>query len=397
MFPAPLRPAAQFAILDITKFFGPTTGGIRTYLMEKSRYVAGHPALRQVLLVPGERDTIQDQDGVRWYRLRGPRIPTQSPYRFMLRRRTISEIIQHERPDLIEVGSPYLVPWLVRRPARTLGAPLVWFYHTNFPRIISPRPERDPWLRRTAGGLADRYVRRLRRVFFGALAASRAAVRELERAGFERIIQVPLGVDLEHFHPRRRAAAADTRRRMGLPDGPLAMFVGRFAREKELQLVLDAWPAVEAKSGAALALVGDGPSREYFQGQSRGRRIHWLPYQTDRNQLADLIASADLVIAPGPAETFGLAALEALASGVPLIASDVGAVREIVESSGAGAVNPAPSADAMAGTTLDLLKQDLVALGNRGREYAEAHHGWTRVFDQIFAAYRLLHAEFHRR
>lgn len=388
MLPPPLRPAASFSLLDITKFFGPTTGGIRTYLMEKARYVSARPELRQTIIVPGTEDAIDDDDGVRWYRLRGPRIPTQSPYRFMLRKRTIGRVIEHERPDLVEVGSPYLVPWIVRRSARTLEIPLVWFYHTNFPRIISPRPGKDAWLRRTAGRLADRYVRRLRQVFFAALAASRAAVRELENAGFQHVIQVPLGVDLEHFHPWRRNHAAETRRRAGLPEGPLAMFVGRFAREKEIQLVLDAWPEVEARTRATLVMVGDGPSRRFFQEHNRARRVKWIPYQTDRDVLADLMAAADVVIAPGPAETFGLAALEALASGVPVIASDAGAVREIVEASGAGAINPEPTSAAMADTVRDLLRRDLDALGSQGRRYAETHHGWDMALDQVFAAYR---------
>lgn len=394
MFPALLRPSASFSLLDITKFFGPTTGGIRTYLLEKARYVSARPPLRQAIIVPGTEDRIEDEDGVRWYRLRGPRIPTQSPYRFMLRKRTIGRIIEHEKPDLVEVGSPYLVPWMVRRSVRSLGVPLVWFYHTNFPRIISPRPGQDAWFRRTAGQLADRYVRRLRQVFFAAIAASRAAVLELENAGFERVIQVPLGVDLEHFHPWRQNHAAETRRRAGLPDGPLAMFVGRFAREKEIQLVLDAWPEVEARTGATLALVGDGPSRQFFQQHNRARRVKWIPYQSDRNALADLIAAADVIIAPGPAETFGLAALEALASGVPVIASDAGAVREIVEASGAGAINPEPTAAAMADTVRDLLRRDLGTLGAQGRRYAEAHYGWDMAFDRIFAAYRQIQTDY---
>jgi alpha-1,6-mannosyltransferase len=234
-------------------------------------------------------------------------------------------------------------------------------------------------------------------VFFAGLAASRAAVRELESAGFQHVTQVPLGVDLEHFHPWRRNHAPETRRRAGLPEGPVAMFVGRFAREKEIQLVLDAWPEVEARTGATLVLVGDGPSRRFFQEHNRARRVKWIPYQSDREVLADLMAAADVVIAPGPAETFGLAALEALACGVPVIASDAGAVREIVEASGAGAINPEPTAAAMADTVQDLLRRDLDALGSQGRRYAETHHGWDMAFDQVFAAYRQIQSDYRNR
>ena len=136
VFPPPLRPGAGLAILDITKYFGTRTGGIRTYLLEKARYVDAHPELRQVLVVPGAEDGLGQSAGARCYRLRGPRIPTQDAYRFLLATRTTRRILEHERPDLIEVGSPFLVPWITRNANRRLGAPLAWFFHTNLPRII---------------------------------------------------------------------------------------------------------------------------------------------------------------------------------------------------------------------------------------------------------------------
>lgn len=392
--PPRLRRDSRLSVLDITKFFGPTTGGIRTYLTEKSRYVESRDDLRQVVIVPGPRDALTEGPGTRWYQVEGRGIPTQRPYRFLTRRRVIARVFDHEAPDIIEVGSPYLVPWICRPIAHRLHLPLVWFYHTNFPRIISPRPASDYRLRRAAGQLADGYLRRLGRVFHGALAASQTAVQALERAGFARIEKVPLGVDLSCFHPDRRAAAAETRARYGLPSGPLAMYVGRLAREKELHLVIDAWPVVESRTGASLVLIGDGPSRSFFRARCQARRVHWLPHESDRDRLADLLAAADLVIAPGPAETFGLAALEAMASGVPVLSSDQGAVRELVEASGAGAVNPAPRADAMAESVIQLFQRDLGELGRRGRFHAEAWHDWSMVFDRIFAAYRRLVQDF---
>lgn len=381
--------------LDITKFFGPTTGGIRTYLLEKSSFVQQHPELRHVIVVPGEKDLVTEDGGTRWYHLAGPPIPTQAPYRFLLSRKKFAAILEEERPDIIEVGSPYLVPWIARRAAGPLNIPLVWFFHTNFPRIIAPRLDRGGVLRRAAGRLANRYVERLVPVFDAAVGASRMAVDALRRAGFRRVEQIPLGVSLSVFHPRRKEYASRTRQSRGLPEGPLAIFSGRLAREKELGLVIDAWPAVEKATGATLVLVGDGPSRAYLQGRSKASRVVWLPYEQDREQLADLLAAADVYLAPGPAETFGLSALEALASGVPVVASDQGAVRELIEASGAGVVNPEPTANAMAESIIALLGQDLPRLGARGRQYAELHHPWERAFDRLFGFYRRVVAERH--
>jgi alpha-1,6-mannosyltransferase len=375
-------------VLDITEFFGETTGGVRTYLLQKARYVQRRTALRQTIVVPGARDEILEASGVRCYRLHGPSVPTQKPYRFMLATRSTSRIVAHERPDLIEVGSTWFAPWLVHLATRRVDVPAVWFYHSNFPRVIAPWPETAGRVKRAAAEFAWGYVRRLGRMMQATLAPSDFVARELERVGVERVVRVGLGVDLERFHPVRRAMAAETRRLHGLPEGPLAMYVGRLAGEKEVELLLTAWPEVERRTGARLVLVGDGPSRRRLQRRAGSEHLYWLPFQQDRDRLADLLAAVDLAVSPCSIETFGLSALEALASGTPLLSADRGGVAETVGRSGAGATFASGDAGALADQATALLLGDLAALGAKGRQYAEADHGWDAVLDRIFDVYR---------
>ena len=386
--PPRLRPGASLGVLDITEFFGETTGGVRTYLLQKARYVQRRTTLRQTIVVPGARDEILEASGVRCYRLHGPSVPTQKPYRFMLATRSTSRIVAHERPDLIEVGSTWFAPWLVHLATRRVDVPAVWFYHSNFPRVIAPWPETAGRLKRAAAEFAWGYVRRLGRMVRATLAPSDFVARELERVGVERVVRVGLGVDLERFHPTRRALAAETRRRHGLPEGPLAIYVGRLAGEKEVELLLTAWPEVERRTGARLVLVGDGPSRRRLQRRAGSERMYWLPFQQDRDRLADLLAAVDLAVSPCSIETFGLSALEALASGTPLLSADRGGVAETVGRSGAGATFASGDAGALADQATALLLGDLAALGVKGRQYAEADHGWDAVLDRIFDVYR---------
>jgi alpha-1,6-mannosyltransferase len=386
--PPRLRPAASVGVLDITEFFGDTTGGVRTYLLEKAKYVQRNPWLRQVLVVPGARDEILEAGGVRCYRLHGPHIPTQKPYRFMLATRSTKRIVAHERPDLIEVGSAWCAPWLVHLATRGLSVPAVWFYHSNFPRIIAPRPHAAGWARLTASALAWRYVRRLGQMVQATIAPCRAVVRELESAGVENVVHVPLGVDLDRFNPSRRVHAAETRRRFGLPDGPLALYAGRIAAEKDIDLLLSAWLEVERRTGARLVLIGLGPAARSLRRSRGGGRAVWLPYERDRDLLADLYASVDLVVAPGSAETFGLAALEALASGVPVLSADRGGVAETVARSGAGRLYTSGDVAHLVEVAVGLLGEDLPRLGGVGRRYAEENHGWDAVFDRLFQTYR---------
>jgi alpha-1,6-mannosyltransferase len=386
--PPRLRPGARLGVLDITEFFGETTGGVRTYLLQKARYVQRRPELRQAIVVPGARDEILEASGVRCYRLHGPSVPTQKPYRFMLATRSTSRIVAHERPDLIEVGSTWFAPWLVHLATRRVDLPVVWFYHSNFPRVIAPWPETAGPLRRGAADFAWSYVRRLGRMVRATLAPSDFVACELERVGVERVVRVGLGVDLDRFHPVRRAAAAETRRLHGLPQGPLAIYVGRLAVEKEVDLLLTAWPEVERRTGARLVLVGDGPARRRLQRRAGSDRFHWLPFQRDRDRLADLLGAVELAVAPCSIETFGLSALEALSTGTPLLSADRGGVAETVGRSGAGATFASGDAGALAEAAVRLLHGGLASLGAAGRRYAEADHGWDAVLDRIFDVYR---------
>ena len=386
--PPPLRASSTMSVLDITEWFGDTSGGIRTYLLEKAQYVAARPWLRQILTVPGARDAITEQDGVRMYRLQGPPIPRQKPYRFMLATRSVAKIVRHERPDVIEIGSPFIVPWIVRHATRDLDVPLVCFYHTNLPRMFAPNARYHSVARRAVYRASWQYMRRLDRMFPLTVVTSDFSANDLAQEGITRIAKVPLGVDLERFTPSRKAHADATRRRFGLPDGPLAGFVGRFAREKELDVVLDAWAVVERRTGARLALVGTGPLEAALRAHPYGSRVTFVPFQPDREALADLLASFDVYIAPGRIETFGLSSLEALASGTPVLSADEGGVSEQVARSGAGRMFTSGEAESLAAEAALLFSDDLALMGRYGRAYAEREHAWDTVFDRLFDVYR---------
>lgn len=386
--PQPLRPAARRSVLDITEFYGETTGGIRTYLRQKAAYVEARSDLRQVLVLPGPRDALSEADGVRCYRLAGPRVPTQDPYRFMLATRTNRRIALHERPDVIEVGSPGFVPWIVRLAARGLDIPSVAFFHSNFPRVFSPFPERANGFGRAMYDLAWRYARHIDRHFACTIVSSAFAANDLRAAGIDRIARIPLGVDLTHYTPARRPRRPALRAALGLADGPLAGFVGRFAHEKELDLLIAAWREVHRRTGAELALLGDGPMRARLMAQAGGDPwVRFLPYERDRDKLADFLAALDLFVAPSSNETFGLAPLEALASGTPVLAADRGGACEQVTASGAGGRFVSGDSHSLAEEAIRLLRSDLPALGSRGRAYAERDHSWESVFARIFALY----------
>ena len=388
--PPILRPGASLAVLDISEYYSEGSGGVRTYLDAKGRFVQSVSNLRRTLIVPGARDGIAEAPGDRQYRLRGPAIPFHS-YRLMLATRSVARIIAHERPDIVEIGSAYLVPWAVSRARRRHPALVAWFYHSNLPRLIAPDLVRAGAPRAMLVHAAGRYVNQLGQRADVTLAASDFAAAELARWGVERVERVTLGVDAEHFTPLRRERAASVRAALGIPPGvPMVGFIGRLAAEKQVDMLLHAWPRVARASGAVLVIVGNGPQRARLATLAAGQQVIMLPHEADRDRVADLLAALDLYVSPAPFETFGLAVCEALASGVPVVSVDHGAAAELVRASGVGGLAPLGDARALSEAILAALAADRTAQGPRARAYVEAQQTWDVAFRQLFDLYRRL-------
>jgi alpha-1,6-mannosyltransferase len=386
--PPILRPEAAVAVLDISEYYSEGSGGVRTYLDAKGRFVQSVSNLRRTLVVPGAHDSIADVPGDRTYRLRGPAIPFHS-YRLMLATRSVARIIAHERPDIVEIGSAYVVPWAVSRARRRHPARVAWFYHSNLPRLISPDLARAGATRAALIRAVGGYVRQLGQLADVTLAASDFAATELARWGVERVERVTLGVDTEHFAPTRRTAAAGFRTALGVgAEVPLVGFMGRLAAEKQVEVLLHAWPRVARETGAVLVIVGSGPQRARLATLAEGQRVIMLPHETDRHRFANLLAALDLYVSPAPYETFGLAVCEALASGVPVVSVDHGAAAELVRGSGVGALAPLGDVPALGEAIVGALSAAEPAHRDRARAYVEAHHTWDVAFTRLFDVYR---------
>lgn len=382
----PDRPGATLSVLDVSEYYGRDSGGVRTYLHEKARFVASRPEFRQVVVVPSRSASVRTADGVRVYQVPGRRIPFQASYRVLSGSAQFGRIVAHERPDVIEIGSAYAAPWAAIHAARRLGIPLLWYFHAHLPRILAAGAERPAPIRRGAAALAARYVASIARRTDQVLVASESVRRDLESYGVDNVLVSPLGVDTGTYHPARRANRDATLRRYQLPDAPIVLYTGRFTREKELVAVLRAWAGV-ATAGAMLVLVGAGPQDAELR-RLAGRQVRLLPFEHDRERLADLYAAADLYLAPGPAETFGLSAHEALASGTPVLSVDCGAVAEAVRRAECGGL----WAHGDRGELAAMVDALLASGGGRAaaRAYVVRHHRWEDVLDRQFALYARL-------
>jgi glycosyltransferase involved in cell wall biosynthesis len=222
-------------------------------------------------------------------------------------------------PDAIYVATEGPLGWSALRIARRLGIPAATGLHTRF----------DRYMRDYALALLEPVALRWLRRFHGHADATLVPTAELagllHEAGFRNLRLLPRAVDTARFDPRRRDPGL--RREWGLADGaPAVIHVGRIATEKNLELAVRAFRALQARRPSArMVWVGDGPERARLQRENPDFAFAGVRLGDD---LARHYASADLFCFPSYSETFGNVTLEALASGIPVIAFDTGAARE---------------------------------------------------------------------
>jgi alpha-1,6-mannosyltransferase len=181
--------------------------------------------------------------------------------------------------------------------------------------------------------LADRLNARSARSYDRIVCTTGWAAAEFRRIGVSNLVEVPLGVDLDLFHPGARDDAL--RARYAEPEQLLIVHCGRLSTEKQPESSVEALATLHRDGvDAVLVVAGDGPLRPRLVEQAAGLPVRFTRFVADRAEVAALLAAADVALAPGPIETFGLAALEALACGTPVVVNAASALPEVVGDAG---------------------------------------------------------------
>lgn len=308
-------------IVQVANFVAPHSGGIRTTLgqLAAGYAAAGHDVVQ---VLPGERAAEEQTPWGRRITLPGTPLPGTG-YRLLLPHQ-VSAAVGRLDPDRLEVHDRATLRGLGRW-ARRRGLPAAVVSHERLDRLLRQwLPEPVPVQR-----LADRSNTALAGGFDTVVCTTGWAAAEFLGVGAANLRQVPLGVDLARFTP----AAADTRLRSRLTPGgeTLLVMASRLSREKRPELAIAA-TAELARRGVPvrLAVAGDGPLRARLQAGAAGLPVSFLGFLHGPGSVAALLASADVVLAPGPVETFGLAALEALACGTPVVVNAASALPEVL-------------------------------------------------------------------
>ncbi len=291
------------------------------------------------------------------------------------------------KPDIAHFIHPVLIgiPGMVM--ARHLGVPVVASFHLDLARLV----------RHFNLGFMEPVTDVLTRKVFNAadasLAPSRQIKRDMERIGVRDVGLWGRGVDAEKFHPRYRSA--DMRHAMsdGHMEDTLMLYVGRISSEKQidhLRAVLEAVP------GTRLAIIGDGPARAEMEAFFAGTPTRFMGYMKGE-ALSEAYASADLFVFPSAMETFGLVVVEAMAAGLPVVASRVGGIPDVVQEGVTGYTFESGDIDGMIAGVRQIAasRARITEMGRAARAFAETQ-SWDAMMDEVVALYAELIAQKER-
>jgi glycosyltransferase involved in cell wall biosynthesis len=286
------------------------------------------------------------------------------------------------RPDLVHSATEFMLGRLGQLVARRHRVPLVTSYHTDFGRYMEAYGV--PWLTEPI----HRYLSRFHNRADLTLTPSRAAALQLVMMGVRRTIVWGAGVDPAIYRPERRRP--DLRRHLGVDRRFGFLHVGRLAPEKHVELVLEAYRRCVATLGedrVRLVIAGDGPSRAALaSGAPPG--VVFLGYLDRKTELPDLYASMDGFLFSSETETLGLVVLEAMASGLPVVATPAMGVGEHLHHGVNGLQYPAGDVETMAQLMIRLVSdRDLRSSLAEGARQTALGLSWDSELDRLERIY----------
>ncbi|MDQ6911245.1 MAG: glycosyltransferase [Verrucomicrobiota bacterium] len=368
---------------------------------EKIAYIEEfQPQDEHLFIVPGAKNEVVSSGRSRTYIIASPLISRRTQYRALLNLRALGEIIERERPDVIESGDPYQVGWKALRVGQAQGIPVVAFYHSHFAEAYLRGPIQHSLGKAAAEWFmqqARAYVRNFYNRFALTLVPSAGLAAELARWGVRNTYQVALGVNCNVFRPGEDRVA--TRAKLGVSeDSVLLLYVGRLAPEKNTQTLFHAFPSLVRQNAKKfhLLVIGDGQQSDRLKRlAAETNSVTWIHYCADSEELARYYRAADLFVHPGVEETFGLVALESQACATPVVGIHGTYMDEVImhdQSAWAAANTPASLAEAIEG----MAAFDLRALGQIAAANVEEKFAWPRVLAGLFSVYREVIASYRR-
>ena len=289
-------------------------------------------------------------------------------------------------PDVAHLFHPMMTGIPAMAMLKWMEVPTVTSFHLDYARLAHQFK-----LGLLDFGFARPLLDELTRNIFNwadcSLAPSRLVQSQMRRLGIGNVGLWRRGVDAQSFHPRFRSNAMRREMTDGHPDDTVLLYVGRLSDEKQIEHIR---PALEQLPSTRLAAVGDGPARPHLEAHFAGLPAKFMGYLRGE-RLSQAYASADIFVFPSRLETFGLVVMEAMAAGLPVVASRVGGVADVVSEGETGYVFDSGDVDGLVAGLRKITQSraGMRQMGQQARAYAEAQ-SWDAVMDEVIEIYAAL-------
>ncbi|MDR2555009.1 MAG: glycosyltransferase [Fibromonadaceae bacterium] len=379
--------------MDINNFWSPSGGGVRRYHLQKMEYYQKKQTdYKLVFLMQDNHNGVEEiSPTLTIEHVKAMKVPGKWwEYRFIYNPSHIRPYIKKYNADIIEVGSPYVLPAAVRRACEGLERKpmLTGFWHADFPVTYIRRTfgRVNELLGKQLENVAWAYARHQFKNYQGIQVSCKEVMERMRSRGLLNLHWLPLGIDSTLFTPACRDGTLVEELKAGNPNRLTMFFPHRFCKEKGVSLLLDAYPLVCKELGVepALVFVGTGNRISLVEeAVKKYKHVKYAGFIKKQEEMTRWIASCEMGFALSGWETFGFSILEAMSCGQCLIGANTGAAAEHIRESGGGIILPEMTPKALAKAICETAENEakMLEMGKNGRVYAE-RFSWNACFER---------------
>lgn len=334
-------------------------------------------------------ERVTDYNGAKVVTVSGVPIPWYPELRITPPSLTVYRELEAFQPDVAHFFHPVTVGLPGLLIAKSKGIPALTSFHLDLARMALHHSF-GPFSLSFLQPMTDYLTKTVFNWSDYSLAPSRAIQQEMLRLGIRDVGLWKRGVDAQRFNPAFYSDAMRQRMSDGSPDEVLLLYVGRLSKEKHVHKIR---PLLDRVPNARLALVGDGPYRAELEQIFAGTKTTFMGYLRGE-ELSQAYASADIFVFPSALETFGLVVTEAMAAGLPVVASRVGGIPDVVAEGETGYTFEIGDVEGLIAGVQQIARsrERITQMGRAARTYAETQT-WGHMMDEVIQHYERLIAE----
>jgi alpha-1,6-mannosyltransferase len=385
-------------IIDVAEFYTDEGGGVKSYINQKLKAASklGH---EMVIIAPGRKAGEEFRHGGKVIWVQGPPLPLDPRYVILWRQKEVHRILDRENPDIVEGSSAWTGG---RFAANWKGKALKTFIFHQDPVAVYPQTLLGKFMKManidSLFGFYWRYLKRLSRKFDATIVSGSWLCNRVKKYGIKNPIAVPFGIDKAFFSPDRRNLKIRKKLLEELKldeSAPLFICISRFHPEKRISTIIDGFLEAAENRKMGLIIFGSGPIRKWIEHKAgKSPHIKIMGFTSDRDELADIMASSDYFVHGSGAETFGLVVAEAVCSGLPVVVPDRGGAVELANPAFAEIYETGNSHD-LAAKLLAITKRDRNTMCHSAENAAVTNISTVNEhFENLFDLYEKLLEEY---